>query len=686
MITTHPLRKLGIALGLAAALPLSLAAAAKLEEQVVAPIGQGVTHGVSPRGARVATITAQGSRQVVLIDGVAGEKYDQIFGADGATFYGAGSGLANPGQFPVVFSPDGSRYAYAARLGNEYLVILDGKEIFRGPATNARLFGYMPLTFSFKGKHLVWMISGENSSGFHVVVDGKVGPKAGNSELKIVANEDDTRHAYTLKNPDDRKSDLLVVDGKLASYTGLFPQFTADGKVLVTTQYDGAGGMSVLMDGKPVFQGGNFGPVVLAKTGRRYALVASKPKDSTPMLVVDGKFIPGTEGAFRAFLSPDGKRHAALCRTPANAVFVVLDGKRSAEYMNINQDTQPPTFTPDSSKFVYLAYNAGRAFQVANDVESDGYAGMSGTIMASQGGRMAFVGTDNSIQTQTLVVDGKAFPMARGIAVDPKEFRFSKAGERYAYTTLPWNSMGGATLFLDGNEVPELTVQGQVWSAREPQLNQARRVLLSDDGRHYVVSASTRADPGTTRGLYVNGQRVGESFRTTFTRVAFTPDSRHLTWVAEEMPAPGAKLQYALYVDGERIVRFDREHVLSQAIANMTASWDMDDAGVIRFLAVKDNAIVRYTVTPSADTDVPRMVVNAKANYEKALAEAEAARVAAAEKAAADAAKAKAEKEAAAAKRKADAAAAAAAKAKAREEAAAAKAKARQDALDAKKK
>ena len=46
-------------------------------------------------------------------------------------------------QGPVAFSPDGSRYAYAARDRKDVVVICDGKEIFR--ARSRRLWRRFPL-------------------------------------------------------------------------------------------------------------------------------------------------------------------------------------------------------------------------------------------------------------------------------------------------------------------------------------------------------------------------------------------------------------------------------------------------------------------------------------------------------------------------------------------------------------
>jgi hypothetical protein len=36
---------------------------------------------------------------------------------------------------PVQFSPNGERHAYAGQIGQEAVVFLDGKEIFRGPVS-----------------------------------------------------------------------------------------------------------------------------------------------------------------------------------------------------------------------------------------------------------------------------------------------------------------------------------------------------------------------------------------------------------------------------------------------------------------------------------------------------------------------------------------------------------------------
>jgi len=50
----------------------------KIEEQVVGPVGSSVSYAVSPHGVHLASVTMQGSRSVVVVDGVAGPKFDQL--------------------------------------------------------------------------------------------------------------------------------------------------------------------------------------------------------------------------------------------------------------------------------------------------------------------------------------------------------------------------------------------------------------------------------------------------------------------------------------------------------------------------------------------------------------------------------------------------------------------------------
>jgi hypothetical protein len=123
-------------MGVALLTALNCNADVKVKEQVVGPAWEaGTIYWLSPKGMHLATMHAQGSRFVVTIDGVDGEKFDEILQAAAGVevvYDSGGSVVAVPVRWrgPVAFSPDGSRYAYAARQGKEVVVILDGKEIF----------------------------------------------------------------------------------------------------------------------------------------------------------------------------------------------------------------------------------------------------------------------------------------------------------------------------------------------------------------------------------------------------------------------------------------------------------------------------------------------------------------------------------------------------------------------------
>ena len=93
-----------------------LRSTAKIDPELMAPSETGMQFGISDPGAHAIAAAHRGSRRVLLYDGAEGPKFDEIVPV------GAG---------PAVFSPDGTRYAYTGRSGNERVIIVDGKEIFR---------------------------------------------------------------------------------------------------------------------------------------------------------------------------------------------------------------------------------------------------------------------------------------------------------------------------------------------------------------------------------------------------------------------------------------------------------------------------------------------------------------------------------------------------------------------------
>src|SRR6185503_7903866 len=76
------------------------ASSAKVEELSLAS-GQQLKFVVAPKGGHAAAVVLRGSRMVVVHDGVDGPRFDAVIGeSDG-----------------LIFSPDGTRLAYLARVG-----------------------------------------------------------------------------------------------------------------------------------------------------------------------------------------------------------------------------------------------------------------------------------------------------------------------------------------------------------------------------------------------------------------------------------------------------------------------------------------------------------------------------------------------------------------------------------------
>jgi hypothetical protein len=105
---------------------------------------------VSPDSQRVACVAKEGRKRSVVVDGRAGEKYDDIGGDS------------------LIFSPDSQRVAYSAQAGDKWFVVVDGKE---GKEYDYIGAGF-PL-FSPDSRRVAY--SAQADDKWLVVVDGKEG-------------------------------------------------------------------------------------------------------------------------------------------------------------------------------------------------------------------------------------------------------------------------------------------------------------------------------------------------------------------------------------------------------------------------------------------------------------------------------------------------------------------------------
>jgi Tol biopolymer transport system component len=669
------------------------AAEPKVEETVVGPVGAGGLYVVSQNDSRVAYVGAKGTRTVVSVDGVEGPVLDELFNGSAANVFAGGQiavYLANAGgkfngtPSAVIFSETGSHYAYVGRIGSEYVVIHDGKEVGRGPRNDLAL-QYNSIGLSPQGNFVFWgEMRMEASRGqYRLVVNGKPEPWAGHQDLKPVFSPDDKHYAYTAGTVADYQKPMLIVDGKVASYVGHSPQWTADSKTLLTIQPTGAN--VVLADGKPVVSGGlTIEKVTPGPVGSRYAVILRKRvvnNEGVATLYLDGKEVPGTDGAMDISFSPDGKHYALLCKNvEARSFFVIIDGKKGQEYQSVANKF---SWSPDSSKVVYHIGSSGRNFVVVNTEEFP--VGLVGSlsrdpiVFSKKGGHYAFSSTDGSNRNHLTIVDGKNV-LPAGLAPNGDTFDFSEDGSHYAFMTTTSGRQDGGGLVIDGVLDPTLAMSGFAGS-NWMNPNRNNYFVWSSHGK-YLARVARRPD-NTAAGLYIN-DRLAQPTTYSISHPKFTPDGEHLFWIAAEKFPDRGPLYYVVYVDGTAVVKLSGD-----PFQDAKGNWRVDDKGTLTFIGAVGDSVKRFRITPAADMNVEKMLTLSEQKQAKAAADAAAAKkkaedeaAAAKQKAEADkaaaAAKAKADAEAAAAKRKADAEAAAAAKAKAREDAAAAKAAARQ--------
>ena len=226
--------------------PLTLSAQdAKVETQLLLAPEPGMQYAISPKGLHVAGVVLRGSRQVLVYDGADGPRFDQVLD------------LKNQGSGgKVAWSEDGSRYGYHGKLGQEYVIVVDGKEVSRGP-WSAELQGQgrtpvFHLGFSPGAKHWYAVIetSPSGRQQWQMLLDGVAGPPS-LGRFDPLFSPDGEHHTYLqqLPTPSGPTRYALIIDGKPAPYLAGDMQWTGDSKHLITKRPAPGGNEDVLADG-----------------------------------------------------------------------------------------------------------------------------------------------------------------------------------------------------------------------------------------------------------------------------------------------------------------------------------------------------------------------------------------------------------------------------------------------------
>lgn len=295
---------------------------------------------------------AEGMR--IVHDGVEGPIYDLIDGRS------------------VVFSPDGSRLAYAARKGDGSYLILDGKELgpYDGVMNNGAFLLFGPqgrrtAYFVRQGEKVRLVLDGTLGDPFlRTIVDGAAFDSSG-TRFAYVAVEAETRTRMAVE-----KRMRMVVDGERQSlYRKIVrPLFSPDGKRLAYAA-QGLDSQYMVVDGVKSLPYPGIAPNVVAwrPDGGELSFGVLGVQD---FYIIQGQGDSRRRhGPFQRLgvgsltYSPDGK-HLAWAAVAGMGWRVFVDGVPGPVFERIRPDSL--RFGPDGAHLVYVVASAAGQAVVVN--------------------------------------------------------------------------------------------------------------------------------------------------------------------------------------------------------------------------------------------------------------------------------------------------------------------------------
>jgi hypothetical protein len=569
----------------------------KVEATLIAPREQGAQFAVSPRGVHMATVSHSGSRWTIVYDGVPGAKFDQIFPQ--------GNSLTG-----LIFSPDGSRYAYCGLQGNDAVVMVDGKELWRDSRTNVQnridANSCQQLSFTSNNKHVYFFSMSKYegaTDGFRFVFDGKADPIGSNNDLRNFAFSPDGDHvAYVWSGSGRDTTQKLLIDGKPAPYLAGNPQWSADSLHLYTTVTAPQQTVEVLADGKPMIRA-NSVRLFIPPVGNMVIAFATKPTGAatTSSLLIGGRVVPGSEVSSQnascningSPFSADGKHYAIVCSTTNGRAYVFADGKKGLDYGRLDPfysytsrgATKAVGFTAESGSPVYVGRSGDAQFVVVGDQESNQMRQVGEVAISPVGNHVMAAGL------KSIAVDGK-------VIATPQSDRtfslvYSPDGSHYAYGMQQRN---GVVVYLDGT-AQDAFIGFEVNQTDGHNLS-ASLVHFSPDSKHVAYFCHS-ADPsaGNNQGVCLDGKYLPIAYPGTLGNLTFSQDSNHLFWTM------WSAVKFRAYVDGKPVV----EGGTPGPGGMDKVAFQEDGSSGLLILAQDDEGFKRISVTPAPDSSLATM-------------------------------------------------------------------------------
>jgi len=343
-------------------------------------------------------------------------------------------------------SPDGRRVAYWAAKGDEWVVVVDGKEGKPYPRGAKDI-----LAFSPDGQHVAY-VAGKNGGELTRVLDGEESRPF--SQVHMVRFSPDSRHcAYAA----ERKGQWVVVldgtDGATFE-DGIRPDsicFSPDSKRLGYIASRGGKNMAVVDGRIGEAYDGIFGPVCFSPDSRH--VVYSARKGDRFRLVWDAKERGDYEDTMPDSLpfSPDGK-HFVFVAVRNDKWRAVLDDVEGPEFDAISKGSL--VFSPNSQRFAYVAKRGNKwRVVVANEREGAEFDGFhkQWVLFTPDSQHLGYLAAREG--QWRMVLDGReGKPYERSLSVVSPGFVYSPDSRHVAYIA---RRGGKVHLVVDGSEVGE---------------------------------------------------------------------------------------------------------------------------------------------------------------------------------------------------------------------------------------
>jgi hypothetical protein len=175
--------------------------------------------------------------------------------------------------------------------------------------------------------------------------------------------------------------------------------------------------------------------------------------------------------------------------------------------------------------------------------------------------------------------------------VHSSDFTFSPDGAHFAWFTAgDMSGQLGGTVFVDGNKgVPGMLVSLSQYRGGDPE-----RFLWSPDSKYTVHYAAPGTSYGSDYGFIIGGKYLSLGNTRRVLLPTFTPDTKHLFWMAEH----GEVQMVKVYLDGRVVYEFDDR---GREPLKGPGGWVMSDDGTLAFFIQTTDGMKRVRITPGVE-------------------------------------------------------------------------------------